>query len=151
VNLYVGTFIDSALRNITILRVERGGVDVTQTFDLQPGETVSDLRVVAAIGSGTIRGTVRVIGGDLPPNARMSVSARREGGRPPYGYGMVDARGRFALSNLLAGTYEVMLTVGPPQPRQRPMQPQKQTVNVTDDGEVQVDFIIDLTQKEGGP
>jgi hypothetical protein len=44
-----------------------------------------------------------------------------------------------------------MLMVGPPQPGQRPMPPQKQTVNVTDDGEVQVDFIIDLTQKEGGP
>jgi len=151
VNLYIGAFSDAALRNTTILRIERGGVDVTQGFEIQPGETVSDLRVVAGSGSGTIRGTVRVVGGDLPPNVRMTVSARREGGRPPYGSGMVDARGRFVMSNLLAGTYEVMLMVGPPQPGQRPMPPQKQTVNVTDDGEVQVDFIIDLTQKEGGP
>ena len=151
VNLYIGAFGGSALRNMAIVRVERGGVDVTQGFDIQPGEAVPDLRVVAALGTGTIRGTVRVTGGDLPPNIQMSVNARREGGRPPYSGGMVDARGRFVLSNLLAGTYEVMLMVGPPQPGQRPKPPQKQTVTVTDDGEVQVDFIIDLTQKEGGP
>lgn len=150
-NFYLGSFIDSALRNLAIVRVERGGVDVTQGFDIQAGEAVSDLRIVAALGNATIRGSVRVIGGDLPPNVRMSVSARREGGKPPYGSGVVDARGRFAMPNLIAGTYEVMLMVAPTQPGQRPMRPQKQTVNVTDDGEVQVDFIIDLTQKEGGP
>lgn len=150
-NFYIGSFIDSALRNLAIVRIERGGVEVTQGFDIQPGEAISDLRIVAALGTGAIRGSVRVIGGELPPNVRMSVSARREAGRPPYGSAVVDARGRFVMSNLLAGTYEVMLIIDPPQPGQPPKPPQKQTVNVTDDGEVQVDFIIDLTQKEGGP
>ena len=151
VNLFIGTFGAAALRNITILRIERGGVDVTQGFDVQPGESMSDLRVVATLGTGTIRGTVRVIGGELPANARLGVSARREGGRPPYGGGMVDARGRFAMTNLIAGTYEVTLIVSFPSGGPRPTPQQKQMVNVTDDGEVQVDFIIDLSAKAGGP
>ncbi|HXT64458.1 MAG TPA: carboxypeptidase-like regulatory domain-containing protein [Pyrinomonadaceae bacterium] len=151
VNLFIGVFTDSGLRNITILRIERGGADVTSGFDIQPGESISDLRVVAAIGNGTIRGTVRVIGGELPPTARLAVNARRESGRPPFSGGVVDARGRFAMTNLIAGTYEVMLAVSLPQGGHQPMPPQKQTVTVSDDGEVQVDFIIDLSAKAGGP
>ena len=54
------------------------------------------------------------------------------------------------ISNLIGGTYEVMLVVGFNQPGPR-LPPQKQTVNVSEDGETQVDFIIDLTQKGTAP
>ncbi len=150
VNLFVGAFASSALRGVTILRVERGGVDVTKGFEIQPGESISDLRVTAALGAGTIRGTVRVVGGELPANAHLTITARRESGTGT-GNALVDARGRFVISNLTAGTYEVMLMLSLNQPGQRPFQPQRQTVTVLDDGETQVDFIIDLTPKEGGP
>jgi hypothetical protein len=63
----------------------------------------------------------------------------------------VDARGRFVIPNLTAGTYEVTVFLTSNQPGPRPLPPQKQTVNVSDDGETQVDFLIDLTPKEGGP
>jgi protocatechuate 3,4-dioxygenase beta subunit len=150
VNLFLGAFTSSALRGVTILRVERGSVDVTKGFELQAGESISDLRVTAALGAGTIRGTVRTIGGELPTNARLNVTVRREGGTGS-GNGLIDARGRFVISNLVAGTYDVMLVLSFNQPGPRPMQPQKQTVNVSDEGETLVDFIIDLTPKEGGP
>jgi len=150
VNLFVGAFSSSALWGVTVLRVERGGVDVTKGFDIQPGESISDLRVTAALGSGTIRGTVRVVGGELPANARLNVNARREGSTSA-GNGMVDTRGRFVIPNLISGTYEVMLFVGFNQPGTRPIQPQRQTINVSDDGETQVDFVIDLNAKDGGP
>jgi protocatechuate 3,4-dioxygenase beta subunit len=151
VNLFLGAFTGTPLRGATIVRVERGGVDVTKGFEMQPGESISDLRVTAALGAGTIRGTVRIVGGELPTNARLFVSVRREGGTPA-GNGVVDARGRFVLSNLTAGVYEVtlMLSLNQPGPRP-PMQPQKQTVNVSEEGETPVDFIVDLTPKEGGP
>ena len=150
VNLFVGAFSTSALWGVTVLRVERGGVDVTKGFEIQPGESISDLRVTAALGAGTIRGTVRIVGGELPANARLNVNARREGATSA-GSGMVDARGRFVIANLISGTYEVMLFVSFNQPGTRPLRPQSQTINVTDDGETQVDFVIDVTAKEGGP
>lgn len=150
VNLYVAAYSNSALWGVTILRVERGGIDVTKGFDLQPGESISDLRVTAALGAGIIRGTVRITGGELPANARLTITARRDGGTGA-GNGLVDARGRFAISNLISGTYEVVLIVNLNPPGPQPIPPQRQTVNVSDDSEAQVDFILDLTPKEGGP
>jgi len=150
VNLYVAAFSNSALWGVTVLRVERGGVDVTKGFDLSPGESISDLRVTAALGAGTIRGTVRIIGGELPANARLTVTTRREGGTSA-GNGLVDARGRFAIANLISGTYEVVVYLSLNRPGPQPLPPQRQTVNVSDDGETQVDFVLDLTAKEGGP
>ena len=151
VRLYVGAMSAAALRGITMLRAERGGVDVTQTLEVQAGESITDLRIVASLGAGTIRGTVRFVGGEPPPNVRMFVNARRESANPSGG-GPVDARGRFLISSLTSGTYEVTLHVsynGPPAGRQ--IRPQTQTVTVSDGGETQVDFIVDLTPKEGGP
>ncbi|HEX6189631.1 MAG TPA: hypothetical protein VFZ40_16245 [Pyrinomonadaceae bacterium] len=149
--LYVAALSSPALRGITILRAERGGVDVTQNLEVQAGESMNDLRIVATLGSGTIRGTVRFVGGELPPNVRLFVSMRRDG-LPLGGGGPVDARGRFLIGSLMSGTYEVILNmniIGPPAGR--PTKPQTQTVTVSDGVETQVDFIVDLTPKEGGP
>ena len=150
--LYIGTMSNSALRGITLLRAERGGVDVTQNLEIQAGESITDLRIVATLGGGTLRGTVRIVGGELPPNVRSFVSLRREGA--PQGGGMVDARGRFLIGSLTSGTYEVVLNmnyIGPPPAGARPPKPQTQTVTVVDGVETQVDFLVDLTPKEGGP
>jgi protocatechuate 3,4-dioxygenase beta subunit len=150
--LYIGAMSTSALRGITLLRAERGGVDVTQTLEVHAGESITDLRIVASLGAGSIRGTVRFVGGEVPPNLRLFVSTRRDGA-PQSGGGMVDARGRFLIGGLTSGTYEVgliMNSLGPPG-GVRPTKPQTQTVTVSDGVETQVDFVVDLTPKEGGP
>ena len=106
---------------------------------------------MAGLGTGTIRGTVRFVGGELPANMRLFVNVKREGAAASGG-GLVDARGRFVIGNLTGGTYEVTLHVSsnvPPAGRQ--IKPQMQTVVVSDDGDAQIDFIVDLTAKEGGP
>ena len=150
--LYIATMSSSGVRNVTILRVDRGGVDVTQNLEVQAGESINDLRIVATLGAGTIRGSVRFVGGEPPTNVRLFVGARREGTSQGGGGGMVDARGRFVISNLASGTYEVMLTMNYLGPSGvRPPKPQTQTVTVSETGETQVDFIVDLTPKEGGP
>ena len=149
--LYVAAVSSPALRGVTMLRAERGGVDVTQGLEVLAGESITDLRIVASLGSGMIRGTVRFVGGEPPPNVRFFISTRREGA-PQGGGGPVDARGRFLISSLTSGAYEVTLNmnfIGPA--RGRPPRPQTQTVTVTDGAETQVDFIVDLTPKEGGP
>ncbi|HEY5837842.1 MAG TPA: carboxypeptidase-like regulatory domain-containing protein [Pyrinomonadaceae bacterium] len=149
--LYIYTGPGSALRGITILRVDRGGVDVTQNLEVQAGESITDLRIIATLGTGTIRGTVRFVGGEAPPNIRLFVNTQRESANPSGG-GPVDARGRFVISSLTSGTYEVTLHVGfNGPPGARPLKPQVQTVTVLEAGETQVDFIVDLTPKEGGP
>ena len=152
VRLYIATMSSSALRGITILRADRGGVDVTQNLEVQPGESITDLRVVAMLGAGTIRGTVRFIGGEPPPSIRLFVILKREAAYQSGGGGPVDARGRFHMTSLTSGTYEVILHVNYNGPVVgTPLKPQTQTVTVSDDGETQVDFIVDLTPKVGGP
>jgi hypothetical protein len=150
--LYIGAMSASALRGITLLRAERGGVDVTQHLDVHAGESITDLRIVASLGAGAIRGTVRFVGGELPPNVRLYVNTRREGA-PQGGGSMVDARGRFLIGSLTSGTYDVILIIESygNNRRERPIKPQTQTVTVSDGVETQVDFIVDLTPKEGGP
>lgn len=150
--LYIASMSSSGVRGVTILRVDRGGVDVTQNLEIQAGESITDLRIVATLGAGSIRGTVRFVGGEVPPNVRLFINTRREGA-PQGGGGMVDARGRFLISSLTSGTYDVMLIIEYPGPSggRRPINPQTQTVTVSDGVETQVDFIVDLTPKEGGP
>lgn len=151
IRLSIGAWLSPALRGITVLRVERGGVDVTQNLEVQTGQSITDLRIVASLGAGTIRGTVRLVGGELPANIRLFISTRREGAFQGGGSN-VDARGRFVISGLPSGTYDVTLNmnfIGPSGGR--PVKPQTQTVTVSDGAETQLDFIIDLTPKEGGP
>lgn len=151
VQLGLGILLAPALRRVTVRRVERGGVDVMQNLELQAGESITDLRIVAAMGSGTIRGTVRVVGGELPANAQLYVNTKLEGANS-YAGGPVDARGRFAVTNLTSGTYEVTVIVHSQGPSTiRPTPPQKQMVTLSDNGESQIDFIIDLAAKGGRP
>jgi 5-hydroxyisourate hydrolase-like protein (transthyretin family) len=138
-----------SLTRPTIERIEHDGIGVSQGFEIQPGQSISGLRVVVNYGTGTIRGTVSFEGGNLPVDARTFVSCRREGARDGGG-SQVDSRGHFLISNLAPGTYDVMLQLALPR-TPRPIQPQKQVVTVTADSESAVTFVINLAPKEGGP
>jgi len=75
----------------------------------------------------------------------------REGTHFSGGGAQLDARGHFILRGLAPGRYEVTLqTFGPSAPGQRPS-PQKQTVMVTNEIEAEANFVVDLSQKAGGP
>jgi hypothetical protein len=99
---------------LTLVRIERGGADMQAGLRVEAGEQVGGIRLVAVYGNSSVRGTVRVEGGALPPQMRMMVSARRvdasasvrdRGGRNAP----VDANGRFQFDQLAAGTYELTL------------------------------------------
>jgi hypothetical protein len=139
---------------LTISRIEREGVDISRTLELQPGQSLSDVRVIAVLGTGTIRGTVRFENGTLPPASRVFVAARREGSTTSNVGSQLDARGHFVIGNLPAGTYELILNLAfPPgsQPPQRRAPPPKQFATVIDYGEAEVTFVVDLKPTEGGP
>src|SRR2546423_145201 len=107
VTLAVVAMMNPSFRGMTT-QVERGGVDITQNLELT--ESISDLRIIVTLGSGIIRGTVRFVGGEAPSNARIGIFAKRDGSNAGNG-ALADARGRFVISNLAGGTYEVTLSV----------------------------------------
>jgi len=153
-SMYLSSMGSPGVRGLTISRIEREGVDVTRTLEIKPGQSVSDLRVVLIYGTGTIRGTVKFENGTLPPGARAFIGARREGSSTSNFGAQLDSRGRFVISNLPAGTYEVSLSVAlppasPPVPR-KPIT-SKQFATVADDAEAEITFTVDLKPVEGGP
>ncbi len=112
------TLVDRGARGgpagLTLLRIERDGADLQAGLRVEAGQQIAGVRLIAAYGNSSVRGVVRVEGGALPPQLRLTVSARRvdasasvrdRGGRNVP----VDASGRFQLDQLVAGTYELML------------------------------------------
>lgn len=134
----------------TISRIERDGIAVTtgQGVELQAGQSASNLRIVINYGTGTIRGAITFVGGVLPSDSRLIIRCSREG-KQESGGAYVDSRGRFLITGLAPGTYEVTLQVirnmneGPPT-----VPPQKQIVQVSNESESEANFVVDLTPKE---
>lgn len=152
INMYPGGG-GGVLRGFSITRIERDGVEQPQGVEISAAQPVTNLQVFVTFGTGTIRGTVTITGGTLPPDARLFVRATRPGPATSSNSMPVDSRGRFMISNLAAGTYELILQRFPPpqvQPPKRPPPPLKQTVSVGDGAETEVTFTLDLSA-EGGP
>ena len=131
------------LNGVSIMRMERNSGEVKQGIEIKPGEDILDLRIMIADGTGVIRGQVRVEGGTLPAGARMTASIRNQL-RFANGYAQVDENGRFVISGLAAGTYDVVLNIYRPPPRQgvRLLPALAQTVKVTDANESSVVFTV---------
>lgn len=132
-------------RPIRILRLERDGVDQPDGIKIQAGEHVTGIRIIAAYSSGSIRGVVKLENGILPPSGHLVVSVSRAGDNSPNDGGYEpDARGRFLISGLATGTYELRISAYIPEWRQTP-RITKQVVNVTDGAATDVLVIVDLT------
>ena len=100
---------------LMLARVERDGVELTGPMDVAAGDQITSIKVVMMYGAAIVRGQVNIVGGTLPPDTQLMVSARRMGGAMGTGVssgrpGQVDARGKFVLENLAPGEYEVVLS-----------------------------------------
>jgi hypothetical protein len=139
---------NEVLNGLSILRIERNGGEVKQGIEIKPGEDIVDLRIMIADGTGVIRGQVNVVGGTLPAGARMTAAISNHL-HFANGYAQVDADGRFVISGLAAGTYELTLNTYLPPPRQavRLLPTMKQIVNVTDANESSVVFTLTLANR----
>lgn len=146
--LYVYPIVPAASRP-SIVRVEREG-GVTKELELRAGQPLTDLRVVVSFGRGAIRGTVRFVGGTLAPDSRIVIRCNLEGRRDGGG-AYADARGHFLIKDLSPGTYEVTLQIlrNVSSAPQSTGPPQKEFVQVTNDAESEVTFMVDLTPKVG--
>lgn len=130
---------------IPIVRIERDGVVQPNGIQIQNGEHITGIRVVAAYSNGSIRGVVKLENGTLPLSGHLVVSLSKVGDNSPNGGGNeADARGRFLIEGLATGTYELTVTAYVPEWRQRP-RTTKQLVTVTDGAATDVMLAIDLT------
>ena len=131
---------------MTISRVERGGVLQPNGIQIRDGEHISDIRIVTAHSSGSIRGVVKVQNGTLPSTANLVVNVSKVGDANSLDAGgtATDSRGHFLIEGLAAGTYEVRVTAYVPEWRgRRPTS--RQLVNVNDGAATDVMLMIDLT------
>jgi len=134
-------------RPIPISRIERNGVVQENGVQLQTGEHLTGIRIVAAYASGSISGVVKVEPGILPPNGRLVISLSKVGDanwNTDGGGTAADARNHFLFEGLATGTYELTVTAYVPESRQRP-RTTKQLVTVTDGTTTDVLATIDLT------
>jgi 5-hydroxyisourate hydrolase-like protein (transthyretin family) len=131
---------------MTISRVERDGVVQPNGIQVQTGEHVSGIRVIAAYSSGSIRGVVKVENGTLPPSGQLVITLSKAGDTNASSGGgtATDARGHFLIEGLPAGTYELTVSAFVPEWRQRPTRT-KQLVTVTDGAATDVMVTINLT------
>lgn len=136
------------LTGFAISRVERDGVVSPQGIEIKPAEQIVGVRVVLIYGSGIVRGTIKFENGPLPTGARLIVRLVKPEapstmvGRSPE----ADARGRFVIEGVPAGSYDLFVTVFIPGSRVRPVT--KQSVTVTDGAVVEVEPVIDLDQSQ---
>jgi hypothetical protein len=154
VSLNVGGLSSSDFaRGITVSRVVYEREVPRGLLDLTPGQNVSGVQIYLAYGNGTIKGEVKVEGGTLPADSVLFVALQRENQPVRPASSQVDARGRFMITGIPAGTYDAMLQIislGPSTVFPRGLQrTQRQQVTVSDDSELQISFTIDLTPKEG--
>jgi hypothetical protein len=95
-------------KGFTLARVERDGVVYSRGVPIKEGEQMTGLRVVVNYGTAILHGIVEVKNGTLPSSARIFVSLIKPGERlSNMRPAPVDARGRFIIEGIPAGTYDV--------------------------------------------
>ncbi|MBS1790460.1 MAG: carboxypeptidase regulatory-like domain-containing protein [Acidobacteria bacterium] len=135
---------------LSLLRIERGGVEIKNEIEVAKGEIISNVRLIFTAGSGIIRGQVQTIGGQPLPSGWKSVGAKLVGNLMPQWFeAQVDEKGRFEFLNLPGGEYELELSVsvstGPGQMQR--LTADKQKVTVASGAEARVTMTYDPTRK----
>lgn len=157
VRIVLGGFGYEAAKGFSLVRVERDGIAQRDGIDVGARENVSGVRLVIGYGTCVVRGQVKVQNGELTPDTRLRIMARRlESDSPPIGT-VADARGRFTLEGLMPGEYEITVSPisltpsspgAPPPPGRAPNRPPvKQNVTVAN-AETEVTLVLDLAAKD---
>ena len=94
-------------KEFSIVRLERDGSPLTEGLEVKSGDEISGIRIILTQGSATIRGEIKVEGGTLPEDVNLRVKAMRVNSAGDERYSSPDARGKFSLEGLTAGSYEL--------------------------------------------
>ncbi len=137
---------------LRLLRTERDGAEVKDWIEVRKGEQVIGVRLIFGVASSVIRGTIKITGGQVPEDWSFFVSSGLDEKSRQLAW--PDDKGRFVISNLSEGEYEVRLGLEPASDRTRgqmsPFPPLSQRVVVAKGAEAQVTFEVDLSKRLKG-
>jgi Carboxypeptidase regulatory-like domain len=99
---------DPGNNSFYLLRVELDGTIQPEGIDVRRGANIYGVGLVIGHGDGSVRGEVKIIGGNLPEGCFLTASAVKVGsniGRSAD----VDGKGRFLIEGLLPGEYTIYI------------------------------------------
>src|SRR5262249_7171582 len=123
--------------------------------EIGAGEQVSNLRLVAAYGTLSVQGEIKIVGGTLPRGFWLFINAHMGDDSARYArWGEVDTRGHFVIEHLSPGEYELRLGIRSMQPGSQNLDPQlsrkisqvRQKVVVSSNNQQPVILTVDLSQ-----
>lgn len=132
---------------IRIINIETQN-GVTNSITVAEEEQINGVRILAAYGSATIRGEVK-IDGTVSKNGFIEVIGTREGQTTDTASynAPVDARGRFTINNAVAGTYDLTLVYYPGN-NKPPIKSKPQSVTINDGATIDVKLTLELNQDD---
>jgi hypothetical protein len=132
-------------KGFTLARVERDGVVYSRGIPIKEGEQVTGLRVVVNYGTAILHGIVEIQNGPLPNGALIFVSLFKPGERLSNMRPVpVDARGRFIVEGIPAGTYDVHAALSS-VPRDKFRRTVKREVTVQDGVTTEITLTLDMS------
>jgi protocatechuate 3,4-dioxygenase beta subunit len=132
------------MQKLSLLRIERDGVEQPDGIDIQANDQITGVRVVVVPANCVIRGHVSIQGG--LPDFEVRVIARPLNGNSisTSGNSRIDQKGDFVIENIGPGEYEVWASVsGAASGGKRTMSP-KLTVTVTDGAPAEAALVLNL-------
>ena len=129
-------------RKFEVARIEREGVVQQGNLEIKEREQVTGVRLIFNARTGTLQGIVKLENGQMD-SSRIFVSVTKSGERSGQGT-MLDARGRFRMTGLAAGTYEITATAIAHIPAAPNPPSTKQQIVITDDQVTEVTLTLDL-------
>jgi hypothetical protein len=95
-------------QSFSILRVEHNGAQLREGLEVKAGEQINDVRVIIAYSTGTVRGIVNVVNGQLPNDSAVQIELIRDGAAPVSRLVEMDSNKRFVLQGVADGEYELI-------------------------------------------
>jgi hypothetical protein len=131
-----------------LVAAERGGAPLDGPLTIRGVEVLGDVRLRVAVGTGAVRGTVRLA--NAPEAVRGWAYVRRVSPKSHRAQQIVDARGQFVVGDLPAGEYSVKVTFFMPTgSTYREASSEEKRVVVADGQTREVALEVDFAPKEG--
>ena len=133
-------------------RVELDGV-AKDDIEVTSGADIQGVRLVFNHGAGSLRGRVKIEGGNLPEGARFYVTLVQPGQAIQAVPQLieVDARGQFFADNISPGTYELKARVRLASGDSPRVPTATRSVTIAHDVETDVTIVLNLTPETGRP
>jgi len=132
-----------ASRLFRLVRIERDGIVQEGPIELNPGESLTGLRLLVRYETGVLNGQVVVPQGTPRPLTRFVIFAVSRDHPDDRRYALADSRGHFSFEGLSEGQYDVNLLVTGADGR--PIPQPKQTATVTGDAPATITLTYQVT------